>query len=517
MPRQRGTNIPTEHTISLRRAVVLAGQLFLAPCLLMGTAGPVAAQQPAAPARPSAPASASEALVQPFVRNWTRVEFWNYFEPPPATTSFTPGDPTTAHVGNRLQAGLRVKRGRMAGNMALQYVQFGGLPTDAIGPGPLGTGATYFDHSGDGSAGQVYLKTATIAFRRIGGALDLQVGRMPFTSGAERASGVPTIEAVKRQRIDSRLVGEFEWAIFQRAFDGVRADWSTRRYQLTGTAFQPTQGGYEDAAGLSLTGVRVFSGMLTAAPGAIVPRSEVQFFTHHYRDTRRVTARPDNTGRSATRADVAITTVGGHLVGSRPAGSGEIDVMLWGAGQFGSWYEQAHGAFGLAGEAGYQWSKVRWQPWLRGGISWLSGDTDARDDGHGTFFPMLPTIRRYAQSTLYSMANLRDVSVQLMLRPTATVSARVDAHLLGLATSADGWYAGSGATQNHGRIFGYALRRSGGATRLMNVVEGSVDWRIERRWSVNAYVGIASAGPVVRATFRGEPAVFGYIEHVVQF
>lgn len=194
-----------------------------------------------------------------------------------------------------------------------------------------------------------------------------------------------------------------------------------------------------------------------------------------------------------------------------------MDLVFWGAGQFGRWYEQDHRAFAAMAEAGYQFSQAPWRPWIRGGFSWLGGDGSASDGTHGTFFPMLPTIRRYSQSTLYSLANLRDLSAQLMLRPSPTVSLRVDGHLLGLASSADGWYAGSGATQNNGRIFGYALRPSGGHTRLMEVVEGAVDWRIDPRWSVNAYLGVAGAGPVVRTTFRKGPAVFAYLENVVQF
>ena len=79
---------------------------------------------------------------------------------------------------------------------------------------------------------------------------------------------------------------------------------------------------------------------------------------------------------------------------------------------------------------------------------------------------MLPTVRRYSQSTLYSLANLRDVMMQATIRPHSRVTLRTDLHLLDLAARADGWYAGSGATQESGRIFGYTLRPSGNASRL---------------------------------------------------
>jgi hypothetical protein len=51
----------------------------------------------------------------------------------------------------------------------------------------------------------------------------------------------------------------------------------------------------------------------------------------------------------------------------------------------------------------------------------------------------------------------------------------------------------------------------------MDLVEGAVEWRVRPHWSVNGYLGIAGAGPVVRASFRGGPAVFSYLENVVQF
>jgi len=455
--------------------------------------------------------------IQPFFRNTTRVELWRYFEPPPPTPTFTPGDPSTAHIGNRLLAGLRWRHARLDTIVALQYVQFAGLPDDAIGPGALGTGALYFDHSGTSYSRQVYLKTASIAVRGIANHLDVQAGRMPYTGGAENPSGIPKIESVKRSRLDSRLVGEFEWSLFQRAFDGIRGDWVSSGFRITGSAFQPTQGGFEDAAGVSMSDVRITSAVFTTAPGTVIPKTELQLFTHRYRDRRAVTARPDNTGRTATAVDVGITAFGGHLVSARSAGNGEVDALLWAAGQVGDWYEQDHRAFAVAAEAGYQWSKTRWAPWIRSGISWFSGDNDPQDDRHRTFFPMLPTVRRYSQSTLYSMANLRDIMAQAILRPRNPVTLRLDAHFLALASPADGWYAGSGATQESGRIFGYTLRPSGGASRLMELVETSVDWRVGPHWSVNGYVGMASSGPVVRRSFESGPGTFFYLENALQF
>ena len=484
---------------------MLPKTFLLVGCSLLALADPSFAQP-----------SSSPPTLQPFLRNTTRVETWRYFDPPPPTATFTPGDPSTDHIGNRLLAGLRMRRGRLDATAALQYVQFGGLPDDAIGPGALGTGALYFDHSGTTASRQLYLKAAHVAVR-LPGNLNVQVGRMPYTSGAERDSGVPKIESVKRQRLDSRLVGEFEWSLYQRAFDGIRVDWNEPGFRATGAAFQPTQGGFEDAAGVSMSGLSVLSAVVTSAAGRVVPRSELQAFAHVYRDTRDVTSRPDNTGRPVTAVDITTTTFGGHVVGARRIGTGELDAVVWLAGQAGDWYGQRHRAFAMTAEAGYQWSEAAWSPWLRGGASWFSGDADPGDGTHGTFFPMLPTGRRYSLSTLYATANLRDLLLQTSLRPRSSLTLRLDAHALAIANDADGWYAGSGATQESGRIFGYTLRPSGGERGLMRVIESSFDWRLRPQWSVNGYLGVASSGPVVRASFRPGPAIFWYLENVVQF
>jgi hypothetical protein len=82
---------------------------------------------------------------------------------------------------------------------------------------------------------------------------------------------------------------------------------------------------------------------------------------------------------------------------------------------------------------------------------------------------------------------------------------------------ADGWYAGSGATQESGRIFGYTLRPSGGVSRLTKLAEASANCRLGPQWSVNGYVGMASSGPVVRPSFASGPATFFYLENVLQF
>jgi hypothetical protein len=473
-------------------------------CLL--AAEPAEGQAP-----PPAPAAVPAPTTTVFARNWTRMEVWRFFEPPPGG-----GNPAYEFIANRLQAGLRHVRPRLEVTGAIQYVQFGGLPTGASGPGALGTGALYFDASQDTRSSQVYLKALNLRVQPAAG-VTIMGGRMPYASGAESPSGVAAIETVKRQRLDARLIGEFEWSIYQRAYDGARLDVDRRAWRLTTSFLMPTQGGFEEAANVTMTRVRLLTAALGVKPLVLGGRTDLQLFGYRYDDERGVTGRPDNTGLTAARADIGMATVGAALTSVHPTRAGEVDALAWFAGQTGDWYGDTHRAYSLALEAGHRWPRGAWAPWLRGGFNYSSGDDDPLDARHGTFFQMLPTTRKYALSATYTQMNLRDVFGQVILRPRANLTARADVRRLDLARATDRWYAGSGATQARGAFFGYAGRASGGHTGLGSVVEGSVDWAINRRWSVNGYLGRMAGGPVVRSLFAGDRLTFFYIENVVGF
>ena len=447
------------------------------------------------------------------LRNWTRVESWRFFEPPPGG-----GDNEYAYSANRLQAGVTRRASRYAFTGSVQYVQFGNLPTGAVGPGPLGLGAVYFAHAGRADSRQVYLRYLNLELKNVLPSVSVQIGRLPYSSGAESASGNPTIEAVKQQRVAARLVGEFEWSLYQRAYDGVRIDSVRQPWSASFVAFHPTQGGFEDAAGLMMTDVTVLGGNVTLKPDTLLPGTELQLFAFRYDDDRNVTARPDNSGRAAARVDVGVTTFGATLVAaSQPRDGRQWDGLLWFAGQTGSWFDQSHRAASIGAEAGHQWTSAQWRPWLRSGVVWASGDNEPSDERHGTFFQMLPTVRRYAQSAIYSQMNHTDIFAQALLRPTPSLGIRADVHRVGLASSRDRWYFGSGATQARGTLFGFSTRPSNGHTDLATIVETSGEYTIGRHWSVNAYVGAIRGGRVVQQDFPGRTMTFSYVENVVQF
>ncbi len=275
-----------------------------------------------------APAAPDTTATTWFLRNWTRAELWRFFAPSPSAS-----DHQYAFAANRLQAGVRRRAPRYEVLAALQYVQFGGLPAAAAG----GTGAAYYSHAGRTDSHQVYLRYLNVQLKELARGLSVQVGRMPYSSGGEASSGRPRIDVVKRQRVEARLIGEFDWSLYQRGFDGLRLDLVKPAWTITGTAYHPTQGGFEDAAGLMMNDVTVIGGVATIRPGAVIPGFEWQAFAFRYADARAVAARPDNSGRAAAVADVGITTFGTTLVGASPEGERrQWDGLLWLAGQNGS-------------------------------------------------------------------------------------------------------------------------------------------------------------------------------------
>jgi hypothetical protein len=474
--------------------------------LVLGASSGLA--QGIAPASQLAPATTTAS-----VTNVTRVEAWNYFTPKPEG-----GDPSYAFVSNRLRFGIRHVSPRFELQATGQYVQFGGLPTNATGPGPYGTGALYFGQNGSTSSNQLYLRYLTASVKDLVPGLRIDVGRMGYSGGMESSSGNDKIETLKNLRVAARLLGEFEWSAYQRGYDGVRLDYSQPTWHASAVAYHPTQGGFEEAAGVQIVDINVFAGTLTLKPGAAIPNTDTQLFYYRYDDRREVRARVDNTGLpAADRVDVKLDTFGATAVGAYPRGSGVSDALLWVVGQTGEWYGQTHRGFAIAAEGGYQWSEVAWRPWIRLGVFRGSGDADPADDRHDTFFQLLPTVRKYSLTASYNLMNSTDIFVQVLLQPRPPLNLRIDLHRVGLAEAADRWYLGAGATQRRGTTFGYGARPSNDSTDLGTVIEGSASYQVNAWWSVNAFLGLIHAGGAVRGSFDGDTLRFGYVESVVSF
>ena len=109
------------------------------------------------------------------------------------------------------------------------------------------------------------------------------------------------------------------------------------------------------------------------------------------------------------------------------------------------------------------------------------------------------------------MQNNKDLYATLNLRPHQEVQIRTETHALWLAAQNDLWYLGGGAFQP--QTFGYVGRPSGGYSKLANVWDLSVDYKITPRFGMTFYYAKAWGSSVVDHIYPdGKNGQFGYVE-----
>jgi len=151
-----------------------------------------------------------------------------------------------------------------------------------------------------------------------------------------------------------------------------------------------------------------------------------------YHDGRTGLTKTDNRAlavRAADHKNIRIGTYGGDAVATAPLGLASGPPLLGGAAD-GAMGRAHHSAGAAAVEGGYQFASVPTSPWLRGGWFRSTGDKNATDNQHNTFFQMLPTPRIYAQFPFYNLMNNTDEFVQLIDKPTKKIGFRSDLHWL---------------------------------------------------------------------------------------
>jgi hypothetical protein len=451
-----------------------------------------------------------------------RYEAVDFFKPAP--------DPAAGVVDNNNDYGLGAVRARIGvavttphadGFVQGQYTGLYGLPDNAfagIPVGPLGLGGAYFRDSGAVNPGEVFLKQGYLNLKFAALGLpggSLKAGRFEILDGLEYRTGDAKFDLIKTTRVSQRLVGPFDFTHITRSFDGFSAVYDRPAFNLTLDAAHPTQGGFNIHAQNEISKVDLFYGALTSKRGALLPGTEGRLFYLYYGDDRNVPPvdnRPLPSRPALSRSGLKIHTVGSHLLTVQPLGAGSVDAVLWGAYQFGDWGNLNQNAYALDAEAGYQWTGVSLKPWLRAGYSISSGDSDAGDRSHGTFFQAIPTVRLYAKFPFFNQMNLQDAFAQFNVSPTQATRVGVDFHHLSLTQSSDLFYGGSGATSRTG-TFGYFGRASGGGNHVGELVDISFTHNLTSHFSWSFYYAHAFGGEVTRNVYRlKNDADYGFLE-----
>ncbi len=436
-----------------------------------------------------------------------RGEFVSWFEP-------LPGSPTPSYsydfMGNKLQLGLRARRGPL--DIFLQYedVTLANVPANAVGPGGL-----YYANTPTRTQHGAVLRNAWASYRvsfAADVALSVRGGRQLYGNGLEVAVRDPELRWLQSQRLAQRLIGAWDYTQAGRSFDGGRIALEHPAFNLTGFGFRPTWGGFEVDANPELD-IVVGGAAMSLPDSDHLPGTFAQMSWMFYQDERDVlfidnrplAAREASRGRPAR-----LQTLGINAAHVERFSQGLLDAVAYGFGQAGDWQGQDALGWAYGAEAGWRFTELPARPWFRAGINAASGDPDPLDDRHQTFFQMLPTGWIYAQMPFYNMMNNRDIFVQAILDPDPNVSLRFDGHWLGVGSVQDLAYFGSGATRND--LYGYGGVPTRGHRDLALMVDIQATVRVTTWFSIYAFYGHAFGQGVIGANDAGTGNDYGFVE-----
>jgi hypothetical protein len=462
------------------------------------------------------PASAESIKVTGSLR--IRPELWNWYD--------GSADGSYAYTGGilRLSVGQQKKSFDWQLEFAAPFLL--GLPDNSIAPAPqgqLGLGGTY--HAANDSrrnAFSVFPKQGYLRFKSLFGneMQTLRAGRFEFLDGSEATPKDATLAALKRDRINQRLIGAFGWSHVGRSLDGLHYSGAFHggKTVLTVVSALPTRGAFQTDGWGNLK-INMDYVSLTRQYGGANSTGELRGAGIYYHDWRHV-LKTDSRALALRQRDlnnIRIGTFGGHWIHKVETQCGSFDGMLYGFGQTGTWGTIAHRASAVNAEAGWQPRVLpKLRPWLRAGYFRGSGDDNPNDSKHGTFFQILPTPRPFARFPFYNMMNNEDRFLNAIVRPHKNWTLRGEFHALRLTNKSDLWYMGGGAYQPW--TFGYVGRPTSDARSLANQWDVNVDWNPSARVNVNAYVGYSVGKEVMKRIYpAGSNGSFGYLEVTHKF
>lgn len=488
--------------------------LFRTTPLLMACLGSAVLAPSLSAQNQQAAASAQPVKITGSIR--TRVEMWDWFE--------GSADNRYAFSGNILRLNLAQSRGKMDWQLDLAAPFLLGLPDRAIGPAPqaqFGLGATYFAaNNARQNPAMVFPKQGFLRWNRLfgGQTQSIRLGRFEWMDGGEVTPKDPTLAAIKRDRVNQRLIGPFMWTHVGRSFDGFHYTINRPKLNVTWVGALATRGAFQvDGWGQLKTGFSTISA--TGQTGTAKSSGEWRVSAIYFHDWRHV-LKTDNRPLAARQADmgnIRLGTFTGHYMHNARTEAGSFNILLWGAAQTGRWGALDHRAYAYNVEGGWQPPRMpRLKPWLEAGLARGSGDKDPADGKHGTFHQLLPTPRPFARTPFYNMMNSDDFFGMLTLRPHPKLTLRGEYHAVRLASRTDLWYAGGGPFQPW--TFGFAGRGTGGARPVANLWDVSCDIHVNAHVAFTGYLGHMQGRAAVQRIYpQGGSGNFGYLELTYRF
>ncbi len=449
----------------------------------------------------------------------SRAYAWDWFQP-------LSGNNDYAYSGNVLRLNLSENRRTWQWNTEWTIPFLLGMPAGATGTGPqqgaLGFGANYVSaNKSNQNAAMIFPRQLYVEFDSLAGEKGhLKIGRFAFIDGTELTPKNATLAALKRDRVNARLLGDFAFSDVGRSFDGANFSYSpSASNNITVIGAIPTRGVFQ-VDGWGWNRVAFGYAAYTHDWGAGRHPADTRLFTIEYDDWRHI-LKTDNRPIAIRRADtdnIVINTVGGHSLHAIESRVGTFNLMFWGAAQTGRWGFQKQRAAAIDAEGGFQ-PKIlpQLKPWLRGGYTWGSGNGNPDDPGtHKTFLQLLPTPRIYARFPFYNMMNTEDAFGSLILRPGTKITVSSEFHSLRLSQANDFWYSGGGVFQPW--TFGYTGRSTSGRRSLGNLYDTNLEYRVHPKLTMTGYFGYAQGLAAMEQIYpKGKNAAFGYVEALYRF
>lgn len=390
-----------------------------------------------------------------------RNELWNTFQKKDTNT-----DRTYDFFLIRARAYVHLEWEHIAFHVMGQGVKAFNLPEEAaFGPGML-----YYNASDQkASPGNFQFVEAYLHLKNLRG-FYLKGGRIGFKDGGQVLyKDSSKLNWVIENRLSERLIGNWDWTLIGRRYDGGSGGWTNEMFDINIMGANVTFGGFdiEDGYWKDLDTVGVFGGAFTVKEGVLVENTQFQLFNYFYFDNR-------DPAITLAGDDLKINTTGVSLAGAYPIAAGELDTMLWFAFQLGDFGIEDQRALAFIAELGYQFTSKPWNPWLRFGLAYASGDGDPEDSDNDTFFNMVPTNHKwygYADTQAYS--NIIDLYNQILLKPHKKVFLGMEGHLFWLASDDEVWIGGSGPFNDS--VFGYSFRNPAPGNNIENFLGGEID------------------------------------------
>ena len=334
----------------------------------------------------------------------------------------------------------------------VQDVRVGSMDSD--GTGTLATYRNAADGHYNAHGTDLHLLWAEFRFSP---QYSFRVGRQDLKVGPEVLYPEADWKYLKTQRLGERLIGSVGFSHEERAADGltIRADFGG--HNLFAFAAQPTTGVFEvDQAYRPLHDVTYEGAQWTVKRNTWLPDTELAAFLIAYQDRR-------STEDAGLPHHISLATFGGSWLGVYELGPGNVDFLLFGAGQLGHYNTLDQAGWAALLEVGYRLPEVPWTPWLRAGVNAASGDSNPNDGDHETFFNMIPTNHiYYGFADQFALQNVVNPFVQLRITPDEMLTWNFFVHWFRLTNSDDARYSGTGVYNTE--TFGFPAQASRGFT-----------------------------------------------------